>query len=99
MLHDVLINFKGITHAFIYGSFAKGEERGDSDIDLLIIGKINENKLIEELNKLEKKLQREINYTLYSKDEFEAKEEKGNSFILDTLQGKKIILIGNENEL
>ncbi len=99
MLHDVLINFKGITQAFIYGSFAKGEEREDSDIDLLIIGKINEDKLIDKLNKLEKKLQREINYTLYSKDEFEEKREKGNSFILDIIQGKKITIIGNENEL
>jgi len=99
LLHDVLINFKGITHAFIYGSFAKGEERGDSDIDLMIIGKINEDTLIDELNKLEKKLQREINYTLYNKDEFEEKKEKGNSFILDILRDKKIILIGNKDEL
>jgi len=29
----------------------------------------------------------------------EEKKEKGNSFILDTIQGKKIILIENENEL
>ena len=99
LLHDILINFKGITHAFICGSFAKGEEREDSDIDLLIIGKINEDKLIDKLNKLEKKLQREINYTFYSKDEFEEKKDKGNSFILDIIQGKKITVIGSENEL
>jgi predicted nucleotidyltransferase len=99
LLYDVLINFKGITHAFIYGSFAKGEERENSDIDLMIIGKINEDKLINELNKLEQKLQREINYNLYSKDEFEEKKEKGNSFILDIIEGKKIFLIGNKNEL
>jgi len=99
LLHDILIKFKGITHAFIYGSFAKGEEREDSDIDLLIIGKINEDKLIDELNRLEKKLQREINYTLYSKDEFEEKKDKRNSFILDIIQGKKITVIGSENEL
>ncbi len=99
LFYDVLTNFKDIAHAFIYGSFAKGEERGDSDIDLLIIGKINEDKLIDELNKLERKLQREINYTLYSKDEFEKKREKGNYFISDIIQGKKITLIGNENEL
>ena len=99
LLYDVLINFQGITHAFIYGSFAKGEERGDSDIDLMIIGKVNEDKLIDVLNQLEKKLQREINYTLYNKDEFEEKKEKGNSFILDIIQGKKITIIGRDNEL
>jgi len=99
LLYDTLRNFKGINHAFIYGSFAKGEEREDSDIDLLIIGKINEDKLIDALNQLEKKLQREINYTIYSKKQFEEKKEKGNSFILDILQGKKITVIGSENEL
>jgi len=31
--------------------------------------------------------------------EFEEKKEKGNSFILDILRGKKIILIGNKDEL
>jgi predicted nucleotidyltransferase len=99
LLHDTLSNFKTISHAFIYGSFAKGEERKDSDIDIMIIGKVNEDKLIDELNQLEKKLQREINYTIYSKNEFEEKKEKGNSFILDVIEGKKIFLIGNENEL
>lgn len=99
LLNDILINFKTISHAFIYGSFAKREQREDSDIDLMIIGKVNEDELISKLNKLEQKLQREINYTIYSKKEFDKKKEEGNSFILDVIEGKKILLIGNENEL
>lgn len=99
LLHDVLIKFKDIRHAFIYGSFAKGEQREDSDIDLMIIGQVNEDELIDKLNNLEKRLQREINYTIYNKEEFNQKKEKGNSFILDIIQGDKIILIGNQNEL
>ncbi len=97
ILRDVLLKYKGITHAFIYGSFAKGEERVDSDIDLLIIGKVNEDKLIEELNNLEGKLQREINYTIYTKEDFTKKKEERNSFILDVIEGKKIFLIGDKN--
>src|SRR6056297_746699 len=99
LLHGILINFKNITHAFIYGSFAKEEQREDSDIDLLIIGKINEDELIDKLNILEKKLQREINYTLYSREEFKRKIEKRNTFIIDIIESKKIFLLGNENEL
>jgi len=98
MLQNILEKFKGISQAFIYGSFAKGEEREDSDIDLLIIGKVDEDKLIEEICKLEKKLQREINYTIYGKEDFNKKKEKGNPFILDILKEKKIFLIGDERE-
>ena len=99
MLHNILKKFKGISQAFIYGSFAKGEEREDSDIDLLIIGEVDEDKLIEEIGKLEKKLQREINYAIYGKEDFNKKKEGGNPFILDILQEKKIFIIGDENGL
>jgi len=99
MLQNVLEKFNDINQAFIYGSFAKGEEREDSDIDLLIIGKVNENKLIEVISKLERKLQREINYAIYGKEDFKKKKEEGNPFILDILKEKKIFLIGNKNGL
>jgi predicted nucleotidyltransferase len=99
LLRDALSKFKNITHAFIYGSFAKREQREDSDIDLMIIGKEDEDKIINEINKLEQKLQREINFTIYSKKDFNQKKEKSNSFILDVIEGKKIFLIGNKNEL
>jgi len=99
MLHNVLEKFDDIDQAFIYGSFAKGEEREDSDIDLLIIGEVNEDKLIEEIGKLERKLQREINYVIYEKEDFKKKKEEGNFFILDISKEKKIFLIGDENGL
>ncbi|MHC2994711.1 MAG: nucleotidyltransferase domain-containing protein [Candidatus Atribacteria bacterium] len=93
MLQKILEKFDGISQAFIYGSFAKGEKREDSDIDLLIIGKVNEDKLVEVISKLEKKLQREINYTIYEKEDFKKKKEEGNPFILEILKEKKIFLI------
>ena len=90
---------KDIGYAFIYGSFAKKEEREDSDIDLLIIGEVNEDEMIKKINKLEKRLQREINYSIYSKEEFQTQKEKRNPFIMDVIEGESIFLIGNENEL
>jgi len=99
MLHNVLEKFDDIDRAFIYGSFAKGEEREDSDIDLLIIGEVDEDNLIEEIGKLERKLQREINYSIYEKEDFNKKKKEGNFFILDILKEKKIFLIGAENGL
>ena len=99
MLQNILEKFKGISQAFIYGSFAKKEEKEGSDIDLLIIGEVDEDKLIEEIGKLERKLQREINYAIYEKEDFKKKKEEGNSFILDISKEKIIFLIGDENGL
>ncbi|GAG73135.1 unnamed protein product [marine sediment metagenome] len=55
--------------------------------------------MIEEIGKLERKLQREINYSIYEKKDFNKKKKEGNSFILDILKEKKILLIGDENGL
>jgi len=99
MLREALEKLGGINQAFIYGSFAKGEEREGNDIDLLIIGKVDKDKLIGEIGKLERKLQREINYAVYGKENFKKKKEEGNPFILDILKGKKIFLIGDEDGL
>jgi len=99
ILRNNLKKIKDVNQAFIYGSFAAGDERADSDIDLMIIGKVDEEKLIEEINKIEKKLQRDINYTIYEKHDFKKKKEDGNAFIIDILKKKKIFLIGDENDL
>jgi len=86
----------GILFAFIYGSYAEGEERKGSDIDLMIIG----NMPIEQFNKmisdLERKIGRDINYTIYPEKEFLKKLSTG--FIQDVIKGKKIMLVGEENE-
>lgn len=99
MLKESLKKIKGIEYAFIYGSFAKDEEKETSDIDLFIIGKVDEGKLIDEANKLEKKLQREISFTLYEKSDFEQKKKEGNPFILEVVKERKIFLIGDKSEL
>ena len=70
-----------------------------SDIDLFIIGQVDEDRLIGEINRVEKGLKREINYSLYSKDAFERKKKKKDAFILDVIKNPKVFLIGNKDEL
>ena len=89
----------GIEYAFIYGSYAKGEERADSDVDLLIIGDVDMDRLDSNLGKLEKTLGREINYVLYSLEEFKSKRKAKDGFLMDVLAGEKIMVIGAENGL
>jgi predicted nucleotidyltransferase len=89
----------GIECAFIYGSYAKGEEKTDSDVDLLIIGDVDLGRLDSNLEKLEKMTGREISYVLYSMAEFKAKKKAKDGFLKDVLSGKKIMVAGVENGL
>lgn len=98
-LKEIIKQIEGIDTAFIYGSFAQDKENPASDIDLFIIGKPNEDKLMEKIEKLEKKLQREINYNIYPKEEFKERRKKKDSFILNILKGPKIMLKGHLNGL
>jgi len=98
-LRDALCKIKGIRSAFIYGSFAKGTEGHISDIDLFILGNADEFRIIKTLKPIERKVQREINYTLYSFREYKARKHNNDPFIADILKYPKIFLIGDENEL
>ena len=84
----------GMYLAFIYGSFAANKENSTSDIDLLIVGNPDRANMMERIDILERRIQREINYNIYSKKEFEEKIRKKDDFILNILKRPKIILKG-----
>ena len=98
-LAKTLLPLKNIGVAFIYGSYAKDASNAKSDVDLFIIGNPDEDILIEKINTLEKSLKREINYSIYSRVDFEKKKKQKDSFIGDIIKNKKIFLIGGKNDL
>ena len=97
-LVEALRPVNGVKAAFIYGSFAKDEERVDSDIDLFLVGKISEDDLILKISKLEDEFQREINYTIYSPAEFKEKKAE-SSFVQEVLREPKIFVAGTQEVL
>jgi predicted nucleotidyltransferase len=58
---------------FVYGSIASGQERSDSDIELMVIGAVPPADLALPLRKAREILGREINPTVYSSAEFDSK--------------------------
>ena len=98
-IREVLEEIGNVKFSFIYGSYAKAKETYFSDIDLAVIGTVDEDKLIKEFDRLEDKFQREINYKLYTFKKFKKEIEEKEPFILEIIRDKKIMLIGNENEL
>ncbi|MFH1310735.1 MAG: nucleotidyltransferase domain-containing protein [Candidatus Omnitrophota bacterium] len=99
LLKQALSKVKGIKAAFIYGSFARNQERAGSDIDLLIVGKVDEDVLLKGINAAEKLLKREINYTIFSREEFLKKKKAKDAFIKELLASQKIFLVGEVNEV
>ena len=96
LLREFVEKISGIKIALLYGSFAKGREQESSDIDLLVVGKPEvEIKLLKEIPRLEKKLQREINYKLYSEEEFRKKRKSKDAFLEEVLTDKFVLLKGD----
>ena len=84
-------------YCLIYGSFAKGTENSNSDIDLMVISEMKEDELLKIINKIEIETKREINHILWNEKTF--KEKAKNNHLLKTINKNKVImLIGDENE-
>jgi predicted nucleotidyltransferase len=98
-LKEILKKIGNVNFSFIYGSYARAKEGYLSDIDLIIIGKPDEDRLIKELDRLEKVLKREVNYKAYTPQGFKKEIKEKEPFILEVLKDKKIMLIGEENGL
>ena len=99
-VRDAVININGLRIAFVYGSFAKGDERMDSDIDLFLIGdNIDDDNLISAISGLEKELFREVNYTAYTENEYKKEKKKNGSFVAEVIKGKVIFIKGAVDEL
>jgi predicted nucleotidyltransferase len=99
LLQEMLKKLDGIKTAFIYGSFAKDQTSAKSDIDLFIIGNTDEDKLIGGIRKLENILRREINYCLYTREDWQKKKRQKNTFIMDILANPRIFLAGGKDDL
>ena len=100
ILHSALEQLsEKITIAFVYGSVARQEETAESDIDVMIVGKAKLDEVLSRLSDVEAALGRPVNPTVYSMQELKEKLQAGNHFLNAVLSGKKVFLVGNEDEL
>ena len=87
-----------ISCMFIYGSFARGTAGEKSDIDLFIVGTVDEDRLIPLIHSCEKATGREINYTLMTLRELEKRKKSKDPFVKNVMQEEKILLSGTCDE-
>ncbi len=85
--------------AFIYGSIARSEEHRDSDVDVLVVGKITFAEIVSSLSEAQKAIGREINPTVYPPAEFRSKLAAGHHFLNTVLKGPMFFVVGGKREL
>ena len=99
LMRDKLSKFKSnIKYCLVYGSFAKGEEVAESDIDVLIIGRVKMLELAKPFGELEDKLGREINYVVWSEGQLDKRAGSKSTFLSDIIRKRIIMVMGNEDE-
>jgi len=91
-VREAFSGLNSLDKVFIYGSYAQGTEKSNSDIDLFIVGTIDENIIIDKVSLLEDKFSKEFNYILMTSKEFEEKK-KQSSFVKNVLDNKIIEII------
>ncbi len=82
--------------AFVFGSIASGNERSDSDIDLMVVGEVSPAKLALPLRRARELLGREINPIVYTPAEFDKKRAANDHFLRQVLDNPKLYVFGDK---
>lgn len=86
--------------AFVFGSVAKGEDTGRSDIDLLVLSDtLAYGELMAALEPVSEALGRRVNPTLYTVEDFTARRRSGQAFLARVMAQPRIWVIGGEHAL
>ncbi len=88
------------TLAFVMFSakFVQGKRPRQDEVDLLIIGEVVLPELQALIKEEEEKIGREINYAVFSEEEFTFRKTRRDPFVMDILYASRVMVIGSEDE-
>jgi predicted nucleotidyltransferase/biotin operon repressor len=95
LLRERLAGVPGIEAAALFGSWAAGRITPTSDIDLLVVGEVDRDRLLREVREVERAAGREINLTAYRPDEFARRRREGSGFLETVLARPLTPLVGD----
>ncbi|MEN8253533.1 MAG: hypothetical protein ABFQ62_04120 [Patescibacteria group bacterium] len=87
-----------ISYLMFSGEFVNGQAPKRDQVDILVIGKLVLPELGLLIKEQEKKIGREINYTVFDEEEFEFRKTRRDPFIMDILYGTRVMVIGGEED-
>jgi len=88
-----------VKFAVLTQDYLRQARSGSQAIDLVVIGNVNLTKLTELIEQIERKLNKEIFYTVFSEREFFLKKKRRDPFVMNIISRGNILLIGNYDEL
>lgn len=88
-----LAGLRGVERAYIYGSYARGEETAASDIDLMIVGHPDVDELTDRVGAAEGELGRTVNPTILTEDELADRRKHRDRFIASVEGGATLPVI------
>jgi len=95
IIQENLTGLGSIDCMFVYGSFAGRTAGAKSDIDLFIVGDVDEDRVIPLVHTSEQTINREINYTLMRREEFARRKKSGDPFVKNVMDEPRIMIIGS----
>lgn len=96
---DLIRRLKGtgkIKYMVLTGQFTGAKQ---PVTDILIVGKIDKAQVIKAIERFQRELNRELNYTVLSPREYKERREFGDKFLLTVLNNPKVVVIDDTAEL
>ncbi len=87
-----------ISFTMFSAKFVQGKKPRQDEVDVLIIGDLVLPELQALIKEEETVIGREINYAVFSEDEFNFRKTRRDPFIMDILFGSRVMVIGSEEE-
>ena len=87
-----------ISFAFIYGSVASGTHVTESDVDVMVVGKVGLVDLVKPTIRARERLARDVNPTVFSLEEF-VERSATDGFVRAVLAKPKLFVVGTADEL
>jgi predicted nucleotidyltransferase len=89
-----------ITLAFVFGSFARGDEGAQSDVDVLIVGSATRREVAAALADAARSLGREVNPVILTPTaDLTRRWRAGDHFVISVLAGPRMWLVGDDDSL
>lgn len=86
--------------AMISGRYVRGlSKKSSTDVDFLVVGNVVLPELAQLIKAEEVRRERELNYTVMTEEEFLFRKRRRDPFVLSILEGSRVMLIGDEEEL
>lgn len=90
---------KAVQSSFVFGSVAQGKERSTSDVDVMVVGSADFERVVGALAPAGERLRREINPVVMEPEQFRAKLKARDRFVSRIMREPKIMLTGDLREL